>query len=176
MRYCLIGVALLIKKLVHFQGHCKVKCFVNIEYCVLDRWKNTPDLAVLFKDDSFKILSLRCSIINKEVSSFSWSCLLFTWPNSASVITKTRDRQCNNDDTWLCNHDFNSLLIWFPSYGVCKICRIPSNTSQNNNNLFLSLTLIDIWTSFDEEFILNRYHSVYAWKCYYSRPIKFTIK
>ena len=52
----------------------------------------------------------------------------------ASAITKTRDRQCNNGNTWLCHHDFNSLLIWFPSYGVCKICRIRSNTSQSNNN------------------------------------------
>ena len=33
---CLIGVALITKKLVVLQGHCILKCFVNTEYRVLD--------------------------------------------------------------------------------------------------------------------------------------------
>ena len=31
VRYCLIGVALLIKKLVVLHGHCKIQCFMNTD-------------------------------------------------------------------------------------------------------------------------------------------------
>ena len=33
----LIGVALIIKKLAVYQGHCKVQWFVSTDYCVLYR-------------------------------------------------------------------------------------------------------------------------------------------
>ena len=69
----LIGIALIIKNLVVFQGHYKVQCFVSTEYCVLDWWKISSDLPVLFKDGSFEVLSHGCGIINKEVSSSSRS-------------------------------------------------------------------------------------------------------
>ena len=69
----LIGAALLIKKLVVLQGHCKVQFFVNREYWVLDTWKISSDLDVLFKDVSYKVASQRCGINDKEVSIFSRS-------------------------------------------------------------------------------------------------------
>ena len=59
--------------LVVLQGHWKVQCFVRTEYGVLDRWKISSDLDVLFKDGSFEVLSHRCGINNKEVSSSSKS-------------------------------------------------------------------------------------------------------
>ena len=70
MRYCLIGVALIIKKLVAFLGHCKLQCFLSTEYYVLDRRKISSDSNVLFKDGSFKVQSHRCGINYKEVSSY----------------------------------------------------------------------------------------------------------
>ena len=64
------------KKLVIFQGHCKVQCFVSTEYSVLDRWKISSDSNVLFKGGSFEVLSHRCVINNKEVSRSSRSHLV----------------------------------------------------------------------------------------------------
>ena len=66
-------MALIIKKLVVLQGHCKVQWFVSTEYCILDGWNISSDLDVLFKDGLFEVLSHRCDINNKEVSSFSGS-------------------------------------------------------------------------------------------------------
>ena len=47
---------------------------MNTEYCVLDRLKISSDLDVLCKDGSFKVLSHRYSINNKEVNSFQGHC------------------------------------------------------------------------------------------------------
>ena len=51
-----MGVALIINKLVLFQGHCKVKYFVSTENCVLDRLKISSNLNVMFKNGSFEML------------------------------------------------------------------------------------------------------------------------
>ena len=58
LRYCLIVLPLIIKKLVAFQGHCELKCFVSTEYYALDRSKIFSVLKILFKDNSFKVLSI----------------------------------------------------------------------------------------------------------------------
>ena len=46
---------------------------MNTEYCVLDMRKISSDLDVLFKDGWCEVLSYRCGINNKEVSSSSRS-------------------------------------------------------------------------------------------------------
>ena len=72
LRCCLIGVALIIKKLVVLQGHCKVQCFVSTAYCVLDRRKISSDSNVLFKAGSFEVLfySLDVALIIKKLIVF----------------------------------------------------------------------------------------------------------
>ena len=124
LRYCLIGVTLIIKKLVLFQGHCKVQCFVNTE-------SNTSQSNYNIDYTIVEVTLLLVCITLSNIIDCSDCYSVQTENVKIRQIKLAKTYQAYTGSLEFCNTEIAVFFIIF----VCCYCR-PIETFYQVKNIF----------------------------------------